>query len=178
MPPEMLDPTRCSTFDHTCDDCMLPANHLDPGDNKQKGFNMDKLDAALKKLDLEFLAGVPVQLTDEMIEQIKQAFIDAGWRRPSKAQLYYEEVVKQNKRLDFYKAIDAYLDAGGPTDFVVMSRNDWQRNAKLAGLMTGQEWYDRWKAEAEKVEVGNAYHELRVMQQLYKAAKKAAGIEL
>ncbi len=23
------DPTRCTTFDHTCDDCMLPANYLD-----------------------------------------------------------------------------------------------------------------------------------------------------
>lgn len=40
---------------------------------------MRDIDQKLKALDLEFLPGVPVHLTDAMVEQIKQAFKDAAW---------------------------------------------------------------------------------------------------
>jgi hypothetical protein len=55
----------------------------------------------------------------------------------------YDEIIKQNIRLEAYKAVDAYLDNGGPSDLVVMSMNDWERNAKAYGFMTGQEWLSK-----------------------------------
>lgn len=40
---------------------------------------MANLDDRLKDLDLEFLHGVAVNLTDDMVAQVKQSFADAGY---------------------------------------------------------------------------------------------------
>lgn len=74
-------------------------------------------------------------------------------------------------------AIDAYLKAGGPEDFVIMSRNDWSRNAKLAGVMTGQEWYEKFEKELDNLE--SKYHKWvgPLPPEVLETAKKAAGIE-
>lgn len=48
----------------------------------------EELKAKLRELDLEFLPGIPVHLTDAMIAQIDQAYEGAGWRQlPQGAEL-------------------------------------------------------------------------------------------
>lgn len=164
---------------------------------------MDELDKKLEEIELRMDDGVWHLLSREAIEQIKQAFIDAKWRKASKAQLYFEEVIYQNKRLNFYKAVDAYLDAGGSDDFVIMSRTDWERNAhalgwikvpkeveetwreynRIAGLMSGSEWYSKFEKEMcfmmpmhWATADGKESHEILVREDILELAKKASGI--
>lgn len=96
-------------------------------------------------------------------EQIKQAFADAGYLKPADKSAYEKALV------------DSYLKAGGDPDLIVTSRTDWERNAKLAGLMTGQEWYERFEKEIAWMDLPKPWDSI---QNGYRdAAKKAAGIE-
>lgn len=90
--------------------------------------------------------GLRVSESNQAIERIKQAFIDAGWRQ---GQGPYQ---------------DAMLDA----------------IKKEAGLMTGQEWYDRFQDELK----GRVFphgdtnrYVANAVNEMLDAAKKAAGIE-
>jgi hypothetical protein len=63
---------------------------------------MNDLDNKLKALELDRneLVSVSwgyVKLSDEGVEQVKQVFIDAGWRAPSKMELMYQDVVDMQK---------------------------------------------------------------------------------
>jgi hypothetical protein len=101
---------------------------------------------------------------------VKQAFIDAGWSDGGDLAPYYIEMVK------------AYIKAGGAADCVLMSRNDWEVNSKLSGLMTGQEWHEKFEAELKGKVFPHYCSEdqanvLNVLSVCQGAAKKAAGIE-
>lgn len=101
----------------------------------------------------------PMQVRiDKAGERIRQAFIDAGWLSP-----------------EVNEAVAKYLEAGGSQDFVVMSRTDWERNAKLAGVMTGLEWFENFVhalLEDGTYEDGDT----RDLNQVMDAARKAAGM--
>lgn len=110
-------------------------------------------------------------------EQIKQAFIDAGWQEP----LSIQRLDRLRSEQLIQSVIDAYLNSGGPEDFVVMSRDDWSRNAKLAGVMTGQEWYDKFETELAGKGILYRGHPEDVTETILGcklAAKRAAGLEL
>lgn len=58
-------------------------------------MNNQTLEEKLLDLDLEFLHGVPVNLTKEMVEQIKQIFKDEGYtKNPPKVEdsTFYPEI--------------------------------------------------------------------------------------
>lgn len=91
-------------------------------------------------------------LTEEDIETIKHAFIDAGW----------------------FKTPD--VDGEPRKVTITYKENTDAKFAKLRDytLMTGQEWYDRFEKELQEIETLPGIfttHDSRV------AAKKASGIE-
>jgi hypothetical protein len=119
----------------------------------------------------------------EYIEQITQAFKEAGWTSPIDIYELAKSTSTTDHRSKAHEAMDKYLEAGGPDDFVIMSRNDWQRNAALAGLMSNQEWYSRFKKELSKTGMidttggDNVEVAERVASVYLAAARKASGLE-
>lgn len=96
----------------------------------------------------------------DWIQQITQAFIDAGWREPDSVHFWYQGV-KYTGPTAINKVINDY----------VVSTNQ----------MTGQEWYDRfinefpaWDGFISK-EYNDGYADSRM--KALEAAKKASGIE-
>lgn len=90
------------------------------------------------------------------LEEIKQAFIDAGWFIPADAELVQQVVnYRAQQKVDSVKHV---------ADF---------SHGKLSALMTGQEWYDKFAKEL-KLETGQ---QLATVNDVLDAAKKAAGIK-
>lgn len=130
------------------------------------------IDKKLKELELEFLHGVPVSLNDDMIEQIKQVFKEAGW-------------------LPIEGAIAKYFEAGGSKNYYVVSQDCMDK--QMANMMTGREWYEKFEllapeqlTEADKLDFnlhdddpeGNCYYAYNcAIGDMKRAAKKASGLK-
>lgn len=98
----------------------------------------------------EYKSDEPLRVGDfTFIEQIKKAFADA----------HYYQVLPQTKMIIFK-----------------------QDDGTMKELRTGDLWYEGFKRLADSVHIYNLdhdseYQQTRVMQQLYKAARKASGIK-
>lgn len=130
----------------------------------------DDINKKLKRVLDDAFATDPsgeVWLVEPIIERIKQVFKDARWLPPADTSVFEKAMV------------DAYLKAGGDPDLMIMSRTDWNRNRKLAGVMTGQEWYDRFWKEYELPEGRNPkfIDSTTVRKDIDVIACRAAGID-
>jgi hypothetical protein len=138
---------------------------------------MSELDEKLKEIAQELyqnggadavMEEIHANHVAEAISQIKQAFKEAGWKQVGIVGNVIEKVADRHE----------YVGANGRPNIPIM---------------TGQEWYDRFKKELESVElpsmpsVLNAYGDeldkgrwraTTTAVEIMKAAKKAAGLEL
>lgn len=103
--------------------------------------------------DLEFYG----TSNDDEIEAIKQAFIDEGW-------IPYKpfEYTPEGKKPAWWSKTPELMTGD-------------EHKARTAGLMTGQEWYDRFEKEVGQYEAGGWIDD--TLDNVLLAAKKAAGIE-
>ena len=130
-------------------------------------FTVEMLVAALKKSRFKPHSHrtLPVVVTLSLGLDLK----DARWLPP-------EAIAEIQKRANAIVQLDAavkqYLLTGGDPDFVIMSKNDWDRNARISGYISGQEWYDMFLAEAQTYDWSQ--DELHTLQVI---CRKAAGIK-
>lgn len=130
---------------------------------------MSDLDDKLERVLYDHRNDTPIGKQSALISDIKQAFADEFG-----IDQMLQDMVDLRANMQ-HNLVRLGLTAT-PTNHIA----DFSKG-KLSKLMTGQEWYDRFEKEADKVKISQAdanapYHQTRIMQQLYKAAQRASGV--
>lgn len=126
--------------------------------------------------DEEFLE-VANEVTPAYIEQIKQAFIDAGWvdvKKPITGDIH---------GVGIYKVSEKLFTINGVDELVAHDGTKVKFDPEQPVMMTGQEWYDRFEKEVNNIgdntEISTAHGAdgLPTAKQLsLEVAKKASGL--
>lgn len=145
---------------------------------------MSDLDEKLYAIWFNYVGNTRSEDNIKAIAEIKQEFIDAGWFRPSDAELVQQIV---NARAQHK------IEGQGTTAPIQIAPRYTPEQLKAISdelnkpRMTGQEWYDRFMAELKKPwtdeEIVEPFYQPDDQMYVYNAdhvhevAKKAAGIE-
>lgn len=136
--------------------------------------------------------------TDHTLEQIKQAFIDEGWSKPPRAQgkSDVERILAVKREADInevrllaiatpmYTTKELIATQLGTTygiDHVIGMVHQplyYKMLDAKRGVMTGQEWYDKFREEVNKDMLDKPYENIIDQPvRIIDAAKRASGLE-